>query len=81
MRWRILGCGPADRFAFDLNDAALDVTSSVEEDDELPAMWFSTQLTGDAPLKSFSELGMTLLERAADVMGDPYMEELLVIIP
>jgi hypothetical protein len=80
MRWRILGCGPADQFSFDLNGTALDVTSAEEADDELPAMWFATQLTGASPLKGISELGMTFLGRADGAKGDPYMEELLVMI-
>jgi hypothetical protein len=80
MRWRILDAVPGDVFRFDLNGCPLDVSCEIEEDEELPALWFTATLSANSGLAGANELGMTLVEREGDATSSPYMEELLVIV-
>lgn len=82
MRWRVLACDPDDEFSFDLNGTPLDVERQIENDDELPAVWFKAPLHAAPPLTGADELGMTLVKLAAGPRpaGMPYMEELAVTV-
>ena len=82
IRWRMLGVTAEDRFNFDLNDQPLDVTTQVEPDEELPAVWFIAKLQQELSPSGDNELGLTLheLSTAERPWGLPYMEELEITI-
>ena len=88
LRWRLLASTPADAFVFDLNGTYLmpsSVRSSVESDDELPAVWYEIDLQDCPEFTGDNELGVALMalpDRQTDARtgGDPYLEELEVIV-
>ena len=84
LRWRLLASTPADIFAFDVNGTYLllaFVRSTVEDDAELPAVWYEIDLQDCPEFSGDNELGVTLTELGeARTGGEPYLEELVVTV-
>jgi len=84
LRWRLLASALTDGFVFDVNGTYLmpsAVRQHAEEDAELPAVWYEVDLQDCPEFAGHNELGVTLTALADDrVAGDPYLEELEVIV-
>lgn len=82
--WRILASTPADGFVFDINGTYLlpsAIRTVVEEDEELPAVWYEVDLFDCPEFAGDNELGVTLTELGGNRTGDdPYLEELVVVV-
>ena len=93
LRLRMLQSTLDDRFALDVNGAAIDparVRREAVPDDELPSVWYETDLEHCPPFCGENELGITPLGLSAgrELQGEaallyephPYMEELIVTV-
>jgi len=85
MRWRLLGSSLDDEFTFDLNRVPIppaSVSRQLQEDEDLPAVWYEVDLTACPAFAGDNELGLTLTKYGNHhgTAEQPYMEELEIIV-
>ena len=92
LRFRILQSTLDDRFAFDINGVAINpeqIETTVESDNELPAVWYQVALADCPPFAGGNELGITptaiadcshKLDAPEKYGPVPYMEELEITV-